>query len=147
MIGNVLHKPGQFRSAILVLAAVSLLVSVYVFQRTNLIGPDGVFTTTSSSNLVFITNRVIRLILNDFACFLLIYAFFRESAYIRVAFFVFLIELLVILPVYLFLKLSLEGDSEISSPLLALIHRLIVNPTLMLLLMAGFVYQKNLRKR
>ncbi len=132
---------------ILVFAAVFLLAVVYIFQRVNLIGPAGAFYTTASPNLVFISNRVVRLILNDFACFLLIYAFFQESKYIKIAFFLFVCELLLILPIYFLLKLSLEGDSEISSPLLALIHRLIVNPMLMFLLMAGFIYQKNLLKR
>ncbi len=129
------------------LAGVCLLAAVYIFQRINLIGPEGVVYTTASPGLVFVANRVVRLILNDFACFLLIYALFKESKYVKIAFLVFLVELLVILPVYLLLKLSLEGDSEISSPLLSLIHRLIVNPTLMFLLIAGFVYQKNHHKQ
>ena len=80
--------------------------------------------------------------MNDFACLLLIYVFFEDKKYLKMGFWVFLIELLVILPIYLVLKLSLEGTSEISSPLLSQIHRLIVNPTLMILLMLGFVYQK-----
>lgn len=132
---------------ILVAAAVSLLAAVYIFQRTNLIGPSGFAFTTATPNVVFIFNRILRLVLNDFACFLLIYGLFQEAKYIKVAFLLFLVELLIILPIYLILKLSFEGDSEISSPLLSLIHRLIVNPMLMFLLIAGFVYQKNLRKR
>jgi exosortase F-associated protein len=105
------------------------------------------FFLEAGPNTVFVANRVIRVILNDFACFLLIYGLFKESKYLKIAFLVFLAELFVILPLYLALKLSLEGDSEISSPLLSLIHRLIVNPTLMLLLIAGFIYQKNDFKR
>jgi exosortase F-associated protein len=141
------RKPDRIWSAFLILAAFLLLAGVYLFQRTNLIGPDGGLFTTAPPNLVFVANRVVRLILNDFACFLLIYALFKEYKYLKIAFIMFLVELLFILPIYFLLKLSLEGDSEISSPLLSLIHRLIVNPTLMLLLIAGFVYQKNLPKR
>lgn len=131
----------------LIAAGLGLLVAVYIFQRLNIIGPEGFFFPEAGANAVFVANRAVRLILNDFACFLLIYAIFKEYKYVRLAFLVFLVEFFLILPLYLLLKLSLEGDSEISTPLLSLIHRLIVNPTLMFLLIAGFVYQKNLRKR
>lgn len=55
---------------------------------------------------------------------------------------VFLLELLIVLPFYMVAKLTLEGDSEISAPLLSFIHRLIVNPLLMMVLLAGLLYQK-----
>ncbi len=80
--------------------------------------------------------------MNDASCFLLISALFKERKYVTVAFWVFLFELLVLLPVYFLLKLSIEGDSEMSSPLLSQLHRLIINPTLMLLLMISFFYQR-----
>ena len=76
------------------------------------------------------------------ACFLLIYALFRHKSYLRVAFVVFLFEILILLPFYFSIKLYLEGDSEISSPLLSHLHRLIINPTLMILLIVGFFYQR-----
>ncbi len=84
--------------------------------------------------------------INDGACVILIYALFRERKYIRVAFYVFLFELLVILPIYFVLKLTIEGTSELSSPLLSQIHRMVVNPTLMLLLMVAFFYQRSKSK-
>lgn len=97
-------------------------------------------------NAIFALNRTARLTLNDLACFLIILAVFREKKYLKLAFFVFLVELMVILPVYLVVKLGLEGDSEISSPLLSQVHRLIVNPMLMILLMAGFLYQRYFKR-
>lgn len=84
--------------------------------------------------------------MNDAACIVLIKSFFGESKYVRFAFVVFLFELLVLLPVYFAFKLSLEGDSEISSPLLSQIHRMIVNPTLMILVIIAFFYQKFKRR-
>lgn len=73
---------------------------------------------------------------------LLIKSFFNEPKYVRFAFYIFLFEIAVLLPLYFIVKLGLEGDSEISSPLLSQIHRMIVNPTLMILVMAAFLYQK-----
>lgn len=126
------------------------LIVVYVFQRVsyanaiNTILPDALQVV--NRNTIFIVNKTVRLILNDTACVGLIYVLFPEQKYVRVAFCLFLLELFIILPIYLAIKLTLEGDSEISSPLLSQIHRLIVNPLLMFLLMAGFLYQRITRK-
>lgn len=127
-----------FLRSCLFLAGIVILAAVYIFQRTDAAGVFGDFPT----NTIFALNRTIRLILNDVGCLLIILAVFREKKYLQVAFGVFLIELFALLPVYLLIKLSTEGDSEISSPLLSQIHRLIVNPMLMILLIAGFFYQR-----
>lgn len=121
-------------------AGVLILVSVYLFQRfdyTSLVA-----ASAWHPNVVFMVNRTMRLIFNDVACMLLIFAIFQRRQYLVVAFYVFLFELVILLPVYFIIKLSLEGDSEISSPLLSFIHRLIVNPMLMVVLIGGFFYQK-----
>ncbi len=133
-------KIGAKRWAVVCLSIIALFL-IYVFQRINLAG----FLLAGFSphpNTIFIINKTIRLVLNDICCFAIIWAIFQEKKYLQIAFYVLLLEVLVILPVYFGIKLSLEGDSEISSPLLSQIHRLIVNPTLMLLLMVGFFYQR-----
>lgn len=125
--------------------ALLILGAVYVFQRSDFF--YGLLKIAQGSdadihpNLYFIISRTSRLIINDLACFLLIWAIFQERRYLRVAWYVFLFEIVVLLPFYFIVKLSLEGASEISSPLLSQIHRMIINPTLMILLMAGFFYQ------
>ncbi|MCU0420810.1 MAG: hypothetical protein MUC38_14245 [Cyclobacteriaceae bacterium] len=95
-----------------------------------------------SSSVAFMLSKTIRLIANDCACLMLIWGWFREPSYLKAASWLFAVELFVILPLYLFVKLSLEGPTEISSPLLSQIHRLIVNPLLMFLLMVGFAVQQ-----
>lgn len=131
---------------ILIGASLLLLIAVYVLQRfsyahaLNSLLPESLQIT--NPNVVFIINKTIRLILNDVACVCLIYSLFPGPTYLRVACYLLLLELFVVLPVYFVIKLNLEGDSEISSPLLSQIHRLIVNPLLMFLLMLGFLYQR-----
>lgn len=126
--------------------ALLVLIAAYVLQRfsyahaLNCLLPDNLQIV--NRNTVFIVNKTVRLMLNDAACIGLIYALFPGRNYLRVAFYLFLVELLVILPVYFGVKLNLEGDSEISSPLLSQIHRLVVNPLLMFLLMIGFLHQR-----
>lgn len=136
------HQHRLWIRAGLFLGGLAILAAVYVFQRTNLAGFLGDFPP----NVIFVINRTARLIINDFACFLIIFALFQEAKYLKIAFWIFLLELFVILPVYLVVKLSLEGDSEISSPMLSQVHRLVVNPMLMLLLIAGFLFQRYIKR-
>jgi exosortase F-associated protein len=127
-------------TALLVLIAVYLLQRFSYAHAFNSLLPESLQIV--NRNTIFVINKTIRLILNDVACVCLIYALFPGRNYLRAAFYLFLIELFIILPVYFGFKLSLEGDSEISSPLLSQVHRLIVNPLLMFLLMIGFLHQR-----
>ena len=131
-------KVHNLKQIALVFAGFFILAMVYFFQQ-DLTLP---ISDYMSPNGEFIVNRTVRLVLNDLACLLIVYAIFRKQKYLKVGFLIFLLELLVILPVYLVFKLSMEGDSEISSPLLSQVHRLIVNPMLMILLMIAFLYQR-----
>jgi exosortase F-associated protein len=130
------------------LIALSLiaLVIIYLFQRFSFAGAFNALMPESMAivnpHTIFVINKTVRLILNDMACMVLIYSWFENKLYLRAAFFLFLGELFILLPLYLIIKLNLEGASELSSPLLSQIHRLIVNPLLMFLLMLGFVYQR-----
>lgn len=133
------------RYALMVLAMLILLM-VYVFQKVsyagivNFILPESL--AISHPYGVFIFNRIIRLIINDSACLLLIWTLFGQIKYMKAAFIIFLIELFILLPFYFVLKLNLEGVSEVSSPMLSQIHRIVVNPLLMFILIIGFYYQK-----
>lgn len=134
----------------MLMVACCALAGIYIFQRFNFIGffvsIVGFDPQQLHPYVVFIGNRVIRLTGNDLSCMVLIYVFFRERKYLVVAWYFYLFELLVVMPVYFLIKLQTEGVSEISSPLLSQIHRLIVNPVLMILLMLAFLYQKIKRR-
>ena len=136
----------QRRNVVVLSAAFLLLGSLYIFQRFNFLAflssRVGIDAQSFHPYSFFIFNKTLRLIGNDVACMGIIYVFFRERKYMRVAFYFFIIELFVLLPFYFLIKLSLEGDGEISSPLLSQVHRVIVNPILMILLMIAFWYQR-----
>jgi exosortase F-associated protein len=137
------------RASLITFSLIALFV-IYLYQRFNYFN---FFATqinihlSENSSFIFIFNKTFRLLLNDAACFILILAIFQQKKFLRVAAIVFLFEFLFLLPIYFALKLSLEGDSEISSPLLSQLHRLIINPTLMLLLIGGFFYQSYILKK
>lgn len=131
------------RKLIVSLLSAGLLLCVYLFQDINLLGLIAKLSDVSISDRVsFIIRKTLRLVLNDLACMLLIWVWFPGKQFIRLALAIFLLEVLVLLPLYFVLKLSLEGPTELSSPLLSQFHRLLVNPLLMLLMIAGFLYQK-----
>ena len=133
-------------SQMLLATAILVLGLMYIFQRVNflhyLLSVVGASSSEVHPYVFFIFNRTLRLLLNDLACLLIVFVLFKEQRYLRATMVVFLIELFFILPLYFWIKLSWEGDSEISSPLLSQIHRLVVNPILMILLMIGFFYQR-----
>ncbi len=131
------------RIVLILAGGLASLAALYVFQRTNygLILVEA-FGFTPNENFIFIINKTVRLLANDFVCVVMIFSVFKEKNYQQVTLAVFLIEFVVILPFYFLLKLNLEGSSELSSPLLSFIHRLIVNPTLMILTGMALAYQK-----
>src|SRR5690606_38633508 len=93
--------------ATLAAAGVLLLAAVYVFQRFDY--SSLMATGLWHPNVVFIVNRTVRVMLGGLACMLLICAICQKRQYLAVAFYVFLFELLILLPVYFTVKLSLEG--------------------------------------
>jgi exosortase F-associated protein len=122
-------------------ACLTGLAGVYTLQAewlyiTNLMKPH------LGSLGSFSFNRLIRLLLNDLFMLGIIAAVFNRSAEVKVGILVAFFEMMVIFPAYLVLKFALEGDLEISNPLLSFIHRLIVNPLLMIILFFALFYQR-----
>lgn len=113
---------------------------MYLFQRTDVLGL--ITQEQFSPAMHFSVNRLTRIFLNDIFMLLVLYGLFADTRILKLALWVQAIDLLVLLPVYLVVKLSLEGDSEISSPFLSQFHRLIVNPTLMILIIPAVYYQR-----
>ncbi len=117
------------------------LALVYLFQRVELLDlfcPQCTFHPYTH----FVVRKVWRVLLNDTFMLLFIHALFRDRSVTRLAWYIQLVDTLILLPAYLVLKLGIEGDGEISMPLLSQLHRLIVNPTLMVLLIPAVFYQR-----
>lgn len=117
------------------------LVLVFVFQRTD------VLPSQADRYFHFSVNRFLRILLNDACMLLVLHALFADKKVLRLAVAMQIVDLFLLLPLYLALKLSLEGASELSSPFLSQLHRLIVHPTLMILLIPAVYYQKIVLKR
>ncbi|MGK7390744.1 MAG: hypothetical protein ACNS60_10340 [Candidatus Cyclobacteriaceae bacterium M2_1C_046] len=131
----------------LIIISITIMGVVFLFQNFSFsLVLEDLFSTNFGSNASFVINKTTRVLINDNSAILLIYGIFLKKKYVKLAFGVQFFELFILLPLYFLIKLSAEGPSEISSPILAQFHRLIINPTLMFLLIFGFLYQKNKRK-
>lgn len=97
--------------------------------------------------LEFILRKVLRVLCNDLFMLIFIAAWFKDRRITRLAIVIQIIDSLILLPVYLMVKLSIEGTEEISIPLLSQFHRLIINPTLMILLIPAIYFQRFSKNR
>ncbi|GHN02855.1 hypothetical protein WSM22_43440 [Cytophagales bacterium WSM2-2] len=126
---------------VLITAALGGIIMTYLFQELRFIADWDI-----SENAKFIFRKSLRVLLNDLFMLAFIALWFKDRKITRLALIVQIIDSLVLLPIYLVIKLTVEGTSEISLPLLSQLHRLIVNPTLMILLIPAVYFQKLSKK-
>ena len=117
------------------LLCVAGLVGVFLFQRFDVAGLIGIETNINK----FLLNRTIRFLLNDALTIGLIYALFVERKYVVFAVYVQLAGVVLFLLPYFVLKIYFPSYN---GPLISFLHRLIVNPTLLMLLIPAFYYQR-----
>jgi exosortase F-associated protein len=132
-------KNHPVRLAVLIIA-IAGLGSVYLFQQRDFFGL--ICGCTSKPWIHFAFNKTLRLLVNDLLMLAIIQVWFFDKSITRLAFWIQLMDTFFLLPIYLVLKLTLEGEGEISSPLLSQFHRLIINPTLMILLFPAIYFQR-----
>lgn len=112
------------------------LLLVFLFQRVDVAAMMGVGTAGIER---FVVNRSIRFLLNDAFAIGLIYALFSTRKYVIFAIYVQLFGVIAFLIPYFVLKIYFPAYN---GPYLNFLHRLILNPTLLLLLIPAFYYQK-----
>lgn len=115
------------------------LVLIFIFQRFDTAGWIGMDMGNPAR---FILNRSIRFVLNDVLAIGLIFALFYERKYVIFAMVAQLMGMFLFLIPYFILKVNYPGYN---GPLISFLHRLILNPTLLLLLIPAFYFQKQSR--
>jgi exosortase F-associated protein len=130
---------GSKRRIFLIVVAFVGLAVVFLFQQIDVLKLLGL---QAHPFVHFSIKKLVRVFLNDTFMLMLLYGWFYTPSITRLAWKIQLIDTFLLLPLYLLLKLVWEGDSEISSPLLSQFHRLIVNPTLMILIIPAVYYQR-----
>jgi exosortase F-associated protein len=119
---------------------VSGLLLVYLFQRLD---PAAYLVSGGTTLTKFLLNRLIRFLLNDLFMIGLIYSLFPQRKYVVFALWVQLAGVVLFLLPYFALKIYFPGYN---GPLISYLHRLILNPTLLLLLIPAYYYQEKARR-
>jgi len=112
------------------------LIAVFLFQRIDVAGFLGVGEPAINK---FLINRTIRFLLNDAFAIGLIYSLFAERKYVIFSIYVQLAGVILFLIPYFILKIYFPSYN---GPLISFLHRLILNPTLLMLLIPAFYYQR-----
>lgn len=111
------------------------LASMYLFQKDI----NAFFQQLGLSGYsLFVVERSTRFIINDLLMILLIYGLFLKRKYIIFAFYVQLAGVAFILVPYMIIKYH----TSYNGPLISFMHRLIINPLLLILLIPAFFYQE-----
>lgn len=134
------------RLAIIGIGAVGLIL-MYTLQRQLFYDPlqDFVYNSVIDNRpqidaVKFIAGKVVRYVLNDVFAIFILMGIFADKKYLRLAVGVFLFGLVVMLPIY-FIAVFYFLPEVFS--FLNHIHRLILNPVLMLMLIPAIYYQKS----
>lgn len=126
------------RRLIIGVISIAGLILVFIFQRFEWSTWLGLtFEPTGK----FIFNRTIRFLLNDAFAIGLIYALFAERKYVIFSLYVQVAGVVLFLIPYFILKLYLP---HYNGPLISFLHRLVLNPTLLMLLIPAFYYQRRM---
>jgi exosortase F-associated protein len=120
--------------------SISGLITVFLFQQFDVAGLIGLQEKLGR----FFINRTIRFLLNDALALGLIYSLFRERKYVIFALYVQIAGVLLFLIPYFILKIYLP---RYNGPLISFLHRIIMNPTLLMLLIPAFYYQRQMEKK
>jgi len=133
-------KHRKKRLLFIAIALVALLV-IFIFQQFSYSGLifNNLLDIQINTSWKFSLNKFARFLLNDFAVILLIHGIFYERKYVALAMYVLSFGFLFLLLPYLFL---VNQYPEYNGPLYSHLHRLIMNPILLLLLIPVLLYQK-----
>lgn len=122
------------------------LALVYVLQRKLFYDPflDFYYDPITDNypdfeTVKYVFSKVFRFLLNDGLAILIIYGFFGPGKYVKFAAYILLFGLVVLLPLYVILVLFFYPETY---SFLNHLHRLVLNPVLMMLLIPAFYSQR-----
>jgi exosortase F-associated protein len=116
------------------------LVLFYMFQRTNVSDVLGIANKTTA----FVVSKTFRFVVNDVLMIGVIYALFGQKRFVYFALLVQVAGIVFLLVPYFILKLYFHANN---GPLVSFLHRLVLNPTLMMLLIPAFWLQSRKNSR
>lgn len=128
-----------------IIAAVAILTLLVSFQvrGLNLVGAIMGDAHLPELPWMLVSNKLVRYLINDLAALALLWVLFQRRDFLQFAFWVLLFGLVVLLPIYF---IGYFYFSDVLGITLSYLHRLIMNPTLMMLLIPLFYLQQKVEK-
>ena len=141
LLSKVNQAKHRKKRLLFIAVALVALLAIFVFQQFSYSSfiLNNLLDVQISTSWEFSLNKFARFLLNDLAVILLIHGIFYEKKYIVLAMYVLCFGFLFILLPYLFL---VNKYPEYNGPLYSHLHRLIMNPILLLFLIPVLLYQK-----
>jgi exosortase F-associated protein len=118
------------------ITCVTVLLVVFIYQRFDWCAWFGLEARGIAR---FMINRAMRFIINDLAAIGVIFALFYRASFVKLAILIQVIGILLFLLPYFALKLYFP---DYNGPLINFLHRIILNPMLMMLLIPALYYQR-----
>lgn len=128
--------PQRNRRLVMIALALLGLIITFLFQRFDY---SQYFFDSGNQKISFIFNRSLRYLINDNLVLLLIFGIFYDKKYIKFGLIVELFGFLFLLIPYFLLRYY----TAIDHMYISFLHRLIVNPTLMILLIPAIYLQRS----
>jgi exosortase F-associated protein len=119
----------------------SCLLAIFLLQRIDV---ARMLHLADGHTARFLINRTIRFLLNDACAIGLIYALFPFRKYVLFSVFVQALGMVFILFPYFALKIYYP---HYNGPMINFLHRLVLNPVFLLLLIPAFYYQRIVQKK
>lgn len=107
--------------------ALTCLIAIFIWQKTNV----AAFLGVRDGIVQFLVNRSIRFFLNDALTIILLYAIFYNRKSVLFAIYVQLAGTILLFVPYCLLKVAFP---IYDGPLISFLHRLVINPVILLLL-------------
>ncbi len=126
---------------ILALFALAVLLISFQFRSVNFTALTFGHEANDLRPWMVISNKVIRYLVNDIAALALLWVLFQRRDYLQLAVLVLLFGLFILLPLYFVGYFYFQQAFGIT---LSYLHRLVMNPTLMMLLIPLFYFQQRL---
>ncbi|WP_340153044.1 exosortase F system-associated protein [uncultured Marivirga sp.] len=128
-------EPDRTLRVALIIISLTALAIVFIGQRFDY---SLLFSESLNSKYQFIVNRTIRFLINDNLVLLLIYGLFYKKKYVKFGLMVEAVGFFFLLIPYFILRFN----TSIDHMYISFIHRLIINPTLMVLLIPAIYIQR-----
>lgn len=127
------------RRVLVMVLCMAGLAMVYLLQRIDFLAFTGYKINQIEG---FLLNRFVRFLLNDFLMLTIIFQLFLSRRYLLFAIYVQVVGFLFLLLPYFLLKLYYPGYN---GAMINYLHRIIINPTLLIMLIPALFYQQFLK--